>query len=111
MSSIEKKKKAFSPKIILANRLADGRVVFFTKDNGWSAQVSESVVANTFAEELALLRVATISENTNDVIGILAINADLSHGSPRPAHIKFNMQANGPSVRPDLGYQAKQFEG
>jgi len=110
-------KKINGPQIIIANRLLDGRVVFLTKDSGWSNVAEDAVVAVEETRVVDLVTRAAKSEAANEVISATAIEAELSGGGAYPAHIKFAMQARGPSVRPDLGYQvsprweAPDYEG
>ena len=110
-------KKISGPQIIIANRLLDGRVVFLTKDGGWSNVAEDAVVAKEEEGVSKLVKLAQEAETRNEVISATAIEAELSGGGTYPAHIKFAMQARGPSVRPDLGYQvsprweAQDYEG
>lgn len=97
-------KKIKGPQMILANYLDDGRVVFFTRDDGWSPDPAEAAYAEEEAAE-ALLAKALKSAEENVIVGAELIGAEVTNGKPYPAHMKHAMQAKGPSVRPDLGYQ------
>ncbi len=90
--------------MIVANRLADGRAVFFTEDGDWSPDLARVLVANEDAIDDAL-DAALKFEGSNDVVSVEAIEADTSTNPARPAHMKPLMQTTGPTVRPDLGYQ------
>jgi len=90
--------------MILANRLDDGRAVFLTRDGGWSADTSLAAWGEEEALE-ALLAKASKSAAENHVVDPEAVGAAVSEGVAYPAHIKHAMQAKGPSVRTDLGYQ------
>ena len=90
--------------MILANRLDDGRVVFFTKNGGWSADTGEAAFAEGDALE-ALTAEANKSAENNFIVGTELISAHIKGNTAYPAHIKHAMQAKGPSVRADLGYQ------
>ncbi|MBV1901631.1 MAG: DUF2849 domain-containing protein [Kordiimonadaceae bacterium] len=96
-------KKIKGPQMILANNLGDGRVVFFTGD-GWSATPTDGAYAENEAAD-ALLAKANESVADNTVAGCELIGAVITEGAPYPAHMKHVMQAKGPSVRADLGYQ------
>jgi len=97
-------KKLTGPQMILANNLGDGRVVFFTSNGGWSASPAEAVYAEDEAAE-TLLAEANRSVTNNLIVGTELIGAVVTDGKPYPAHMKHVMQAKGPSVRTDLGYQ------
>jgi len=95
-------KKITGPQMIVANRLDDGRAVFFT-GTGWHADAGRAAVAEGDAMD-ALTTSAEADAARNLVVGIERIEADTS-GIIRPKHIKPLMQTRGPSVRTDLGYQ------
>lgn len=98
-------KKITGPQLILANRLDDGRAVFLTADGNWSNQVADAAVAEDDVDLAGLLAVAQAAEVANIVVSVTPVAADTSGDSIAPSHIKFAMQAKGPSVRGDLGYQ------
>ncbi len=97
-------KKLKGPQMILANYLDDGRVVFFTEDGDWSASPTEAAYAEEDAAD-ALLAEANKSTASNLIVGAELIGATITDGKPFPSHMKHVMQAKGPSVRLDLGYQ------
>ena len=99
-------KKMAGPQMFIANRLDDGRAVFLNAEGGWTNIAAEAAVANTPEEVDALAALAKISDDANIVVSVTAIEADTSGEAVTPAHMKFAMQAKGPSVRLDLGYQA-----
>ncbi|MCJ9428488.1 DUF2849 domain-containing protein [Kordiimonas marina] len=98
-------KKISGPQMVIANRLDDGRVVFLTSSGDWSARAADAAVADDDVSVDALRSVASASEAANRVLSVEVIEADVHNGVPHPAHMKFAMQAKGPSVRADLGYQ------
>lgn len=103
-------KKSFKgPQMLIANRLGDGRAVFYTGDDTWSPHVALSAVVETPEALKELLLKASKHDDNNSVISIEAIAADVSDEGIKPAHIKYRMQSTGPSVRTDLGYQSGQF--
>lgn len=98
-------KRITGPQMIVANRLLDGRVVFMRADGSWSAIAGEAATAEA-ADDIATLEgLAQKSADSNDVLSVELIEATERGGKPYPAHMKFAMQAEGPSVRKDLGYQ------
>ncbi len=98
-------KKITGPQMILSNRLDDGRVVFFTRDGGWSPETNLAAHADDDGIA-ALAEKAEASVANNTVVGIEIIPAKVNaDGTAFPAHIKHVMQTKGPSVRDDLGYQ------
>ncbi|WP_417449277.1 DUF2849 domain-containing protein [Kordiimonas sp.] len=98
-------KKITGPQMIVANRLLDGRVVFMRTDGSWSTVAGDAGTAEDEAGVAALETLAQKSAHANEVLSIEVIQATTRDGKPFPAHMKFAMQATGPSVRTDLGYQ------
>jgi len=98
-------KKITGPQLILANRLDDGRAVFLTATGTWSNTAADAAVAENEAELDTLMTVAQAADLANFVVSVTPVAADTSGDQIAPAHIKFAMQARGPSVRADLGYQ------
>jgi len=98
-------KKINGPQMVLANRLDDGRAVFLTRSGSWSPDTALAAYGEDAALD-ALLAEAAKSAGENLVVDPEAIGAILKNGVAHPAHIKHIMQAKGPSVRADLGYQA-----
>jgi len=97
-------KKIKGPQMILANQLDDGRAVFFTRDGRWSADTSLAAYGEDSALDTLLAKAAKSAAN-NLVVDPEAIGAIVDNNRAYPAHIKHAMQAKGPSVRADLGYQ------
>ncbi len=98
-------KKITGPQLVLANRLDDGRAVFLTAAGNWSNKVADAAVAANEEELSALMAIAQSAEVANLVVSVTPVAADTAGNTVAPAHIKFAMQARGPSVRSDLGYQ------
>ena len=101
-------KKISGPQLILANRLDDGRAVFFTGQD-WSDSSHDAAVAEGEALE-TLFEAASAFDARNQVFNLVRAEAEQTDAGPVPAHIKYRMQTKGPSVRLDLGYQSKTGE-
>lgn len=98
-------KKPSGPQMIIANRLDDGRAVFLTEDNDWTNIAAEAAVAHSDDDVERLSTLASKAEDANLVVSATLIEADIAGDVLAPSHMKFAMQAKGPSVRRDLGYQ------
>ena len=90
--------------MILGNYLGDGRVVFFTRDGGWSADTNLAAYGEGGTLD-TLIAAAGKSTANNLIVDIEVIGARVEGGTAYPAHIKHAIQAKGPTVRTDLGYQ------
>lgn len=94
------------PKIITANHLVVGDVVFLAED-GWTPVVDRAVVADDDDALQQLLAWAAQAEAANIVVGPYAVEIRREGGRIVPLHYREAMRTRGPTVRPDLGRQAE----
>lgn len=89
--------KAFPPKIVSANDLMDGDVVYLTAQSTWSRKITEAVIAPDEAAADSLLSKG--EERQDLIVGAylldVAIGAD---GAPSPTHFREKYRLNGPSI-------------
>jgi hypothetical protein len=85
-------------RMIIANRLTDGLVVFLTAAGGWSKAIAEGVVITDEAEEARLLAAAKADETGCKVVDPNLIEVTVESGSPRPVAIREAIRAFGPTV-------------
>ena len=88
-------------RIVTANRLDDGRVVYLGYA-GWIEDIHLARRAETDAESEALLEEAREGVARNEVADAWLIDHDGATALRRRERIR----ALGPTVRPDLGYQS-----
>ncbi len=93
-------------KIITANHLVVGDVVFLAED-GWTPVVDRAVVADDDTALQQLLARAAEAEQANIVVGAYAVDVRREGGRIVPLHYREVMRTRGPTVRPDLGHQAE----
>jgi hypothetical protein len=93
------------PRIITANHLIGGDVVFLA-ENGWTPNVDRALVADDEVELAALEARAAEAEERNIVVGRYAIEVRREGARIVPLHYREVMRTRGPTVRPDLGHQA-----
>jgi hypothetical protein len=84
--------------MIIANRLTDGLVVFYTDDGGWSVDIADGIVITDEAEQDRLFRAAKADEDGCIVIDPNLIEVSVDGGSPRPVAIREAIRAFGPTV-------------
>jgi hypothetical protein len=92
-------------KIVTANRLADGLVVYMN-GAGWSERIEQARIAQGDAEAARLLAEAERPGQALEVVGPYLIAVGRDDDVPRPVSHREVIRARGPSVRPDLGKQA-----
>jgi hypothetical protein len=93
-------------KVVTANRLGDGAVVYLAAAGAWSAWLEDAAAAETPDGEAALLSHAEQAVETRLVVGPYAMAVTRDRGRLRPTSQREVIRARGPSVRPDLGKQA-----
>jgi Protein of unknown function (DUF2849) len=89
------------PQMIIANRLADGLVVFLDPREGWDTAIAAGAVIETDAEAQRLLAVAKRHEVECRVIDPQLIEVAIQNGQRRPTAIREAIRAFGPTVSTD----------
>jgi hypothetical protein len=84
--------------MIIANRLTDGLVVFYTDAGGWSVDIADGVVIDDEAEQERLLAAARDDETRCVVVDPNLIDVTIDNGSPRPVAIREAIRAFGPTI-------------
>jgi len=84
--------------MIIANRLTDGLVVFYTDGGGWSMRIADGVVIDDEAEAARMLAAAKADEDRCLVVDPNLIDVSIDGGSPRPVAIREAIRAFGPTV-------------
>ena len=89
--------------VLTANRLSDGEVVYLAPDGAWVEHVDAAQVVNA-AESDAVLATGLEAEREQKVV-----HAYLFDITPdrRPVKMREIIRAAGPTVRRDLGKQAR----
>ncbi|MQX38038.1 DUF2849 domain-containing protein [Roseospira navarrensis] len=88
-----------APRVVTANRLRDGVVVYRTAAGAWSPALDDAhVVASTEAEE-GLLRACTADVADCLVVGLDVIEVQIdAHGAIAPISQREAIRAVGPSI-------------
>ncbi|MGE0231629.1 MAG: DUF2849 domain-containing protein [Flavobacteriaceae bacterium] len=88
--------RPFVPKIITANDLLEGDVIYLTAEGGWSRAYEDAVVATNQEDADALLRKA--EEQRDRIVGAYFVDTALGEdGRPKPDHFREVFRATGPS--------------
>ena len=100
--------RAFKPKVLTANHLRSGAVVWRTADDRWSADPREAELLTDEADaELLLLKA---QGQAQEVIGPYLAEARPGLHGPELVHIRERLRATGPSVSFAGGRLAAQLE-
>jgi hypothetical protein len=85
-------------RMIIANRLTDGLVVFYTASGGWSGDIAEGAQIADEAEEAKLFAAAKADEARCRVVDPNLIDVTVDSGQPRPVAIREAIRAFGPTI-------------
>lgn len=89
--------KPFAPKIVSANDLMDGDVVYLTERNTWSRKISEATIAND--EEAAVALLVRGEARQDLIVGAYLVDIALGEDKlPRPTHFREKFRLHGPSI-------------
>jgi len=95
------------PDVITANRLADGVVVFQTADAGWSEDFNRAAVRRDEPATATALARAKDDEQQNLVVDPYVVPVEERNGHCAPKALREAIRAAGPTIRRDLGKQAR----
>ena len=85
--------KAFTPKVVTANHLLKGDVVYQTA-TGWTRRLAEAEVLTDEAD--ADLRLIEASQQVDVIVGAYLADVTVENGIPKPAHFRETFRATGP---------------
>ena len=86
--------KAFTPKVVTANDLLRGDVIYQTA-TGWTRSLSDAEVLTDEAD--ADLRLIDAVQQADQVVGAYLAEVDTSNDTPTPTHFREDFRATGPS--------------
>ncbi|KIN60813.1 DUF2849 domain containing protein [Sulfitobacter noctilucae] len=86
--------KAFTPKVVTANALLEGDVIYLTA-TGWTRDLALAEVLTDEAD--ADLRLIEASAQVDHVVGAYLANVTVIDGIPTPVHFREDFRATGPS--------------
>lgn len=86
--------KPFTPKVVTANHLLKGDVIYQSLD-GWTRHLEKAEVLTDEAD--ADLRLIEASQQIDEVVGAYLSDVELVDGVPRPTHFREDFRATGPS--------------
>ena len=96
--------RAFTPKVVTANRLLEGDAVWLTADDRWSPLMSEAELIED--EAVAQDRLIHAQSQPNHVVGAYLADAKAGATGPEPTHFRETFRTRGPSNYPH-GKQAE----
>ena len=85
----------FTPKVVTANALVEGHVVYLTADDRWSREHAEAELL--LDEAHADMRLLFAEAQADRVVGAYLADARPGADGPEPVHIREVLRTRGPS--------------
>ena len=87
--------KPFTPKVVTANDLLEGDVIYQTEDDRWSRELSEAELITDEAD--AQLRLLEAEKQNIRIVGAYLADAKAGPNGPEPTHFREDFRRTGPS--------------
>ncbi len=87
--------RIFTPKVITANALIEGDVVYLTTDDLWTRHHCEAELIEDEAH--AQIRLLDAERRSNEVVGPYLADAKYTADGPTPVHFRESLRTKGPS--------------
>ncbi|MEP4032760.1 DUF2849 domain-containing protein [Roseibium polysiphoniae] len=94
-------------KVVTANRLLDGEVVWQGADGAWVELLSLAHVLEGKDEVAKAMELATQSIADREVVEAYAMDVTQDEGRIVPVRLREMIRAAGPTTHPELGKQAR----
>ncbi|MCF6445366.1 DUF2849 domain-containing protein [Nereida sp. MMG025] len=82
-------------KVITANALLEGDVIYWTEEATWTRHLSKAEVFED--EAIADEQLMTASAQTDIAVGVYLADVHLENGLPQPTHFRETFRTKGPS--------------
>ena len=87
--------RAFTPKVVTANRLLEGDAVWLTATGQWSGNIKDAELITD--EATADLRLMSADAEAHIIAGAYLADAVAGDGGPAPTHFREEFRTRGPS--------------
>ena len=87
--------KAFTPKVVTANALLEGDVIYLASDDRWVRRLDEAEIITD--EAIAQLRLLDAQARASEAVGVYLADMAPSEDGPQPTHFREEFRATGPS--------------
>lgn len=95
-------------KILTANRLSDGEVVWLAEDRTWIERIAGAAIAHDKDEEAALQEAGDAAHANNEVVDVNLIDVEIVDGAIRPIRLRERIRAAGPTTHTHFGKQSRK---
>ncbi|MFW8592678.1 DUF2849 domain-containing protein [Cribrihabitans neustonicus] len=87
--------RPFTPKVVTANDLLEGDVIYLKADNSWTRDMSEAELITDEAD--AQLRLLEAEQQALKIVGAYLADAKAGPNGPEPTHFREEFRRTGPS--------------
>jgi len=87
--------RVFTPKVVTANALVAGEVVYLMEDDNWSPCLMDAEVITDEAH--AQVRLLDGESRAHEVVGVYLADVRPGSNGPEPAHFREDFRRRGPS--------------
>ncbi|MCV2863824.1 DUF2849 domain-containing protein [Defluviimonas sp. WL0075] len=87
--------RSFTPKVVTANALVEGDVIYLTQDDRWSRSHQEAELLEDEAH--AQLRLLFAQAQKGQIVGAYLADAKAGPNGPEPIHFREAFRTRGPS--------------
>lgn len=94
-------------KVVTANRLLDGEVVWLGTDGSWVEDLSRAKLLETKDDLAAAMAKAEQFVADREVVEAYDVDVVLENGCITPQRLRERIRAAGPTILPELGKQAR----
>ncbi len=87
--------RPFTPKVVTANALLEGDVIYQCADGRWSRDLAEAELLSD--ADLAAARLAVAETQQSSVVGAYLTDMKAGENGPEPVHFREDFRRTGPS--------------
>jgi hypothetical protein len=95
-------------KILTANRLTDGECLWWS-NGAWNETIESAEIAADREAEARLEAIGKAAFAANLVLDVALVDIEIVDGAIRPTRLRERIRAAGPTIRNDLGKQARRL--
>jgi Protein of unknown function (DUF2849) len=93
-------------KVLTANRLSDGIVVWYAHPQQWIEAVESAYVVSSKEDIAALEIIAADTLTDGQYCDVMLIDVEATANGPRPLKLRERIRADGPTITPVYGNKA-----
>ncbi len=87
--------RAFTPKVVTANDLLEGDVIYLTTNDRWSRDLRDAELITDEAH--AQIRLLDAQRQANKIVGAYLADVAAGDNGPEPTHFREDFRRTGPS--------------